>query len=135
MRVRSGLSGLAHVLGHLAPLFLMCDSRDVGVHSDPQLVLAQGRPGVVIYDRVPAGIGFAERLYEIHDELVARALEQVTECPCEEGCPACVGPAGESGVGGKAETRAILEALVGTGCGGWWRHARRPPRRARARHP
>ena len=42
VRVRSGLSGLAHVLGHLAPLFLMCDSRDVGVHSDPQLVLARG---------------------------------------------------------------------------------------------
>ena len=111
VRIRSGLSGLAHVLGHLAPLFLMCDTRDLGVHSDPQLSLAQGRPGVVVYEQVPAGIGFAERLYEIHDEVAARAVELVESCPCEDGCPACVGPAGENGVGGKAEARAILEVL------------------------
>ena len=115
VRVRSGLAGLGYVLGHLAPLFLMCDSGDVGVHSDPQSPLAEGRPAVVIYDQVPAGIGFSERLYELHDELVARALELVQACPCEEGCPACVGPAGENGVGGKAETLAILRALAGTG--------------------
>ena len=42
VRVRSGLAGLGYVLGHLAPLFLMCDSRDVGVHSDPQSPLARG---------------------------------------------------------------------------------------------
>jgi DEAD/DEAH box helicase domain-containing protein len=113
VRVRSGLAGLGYVLGHLAPLFLMCDSGDVGVHSDPQSPLARGRPAVVIYDQVPAGIGFSERLYDLHDELVARALEMVQACPCEEGCPACVGPAGENGVGGKAETLAILQALAG----------------------
>jgi DEAD/DEAH box helicase domain-containing protein len=114
VRVRSGLAGLGYALGHLAPLFLMCDSGDVGVHSDPQSPLARGRPVVVIYDQAPAGIGFSERLYELHDELVARGLEMVRTCPCEEGCPACVGPAGENGLGGKAETLAILEALSGT---------------------
>ena len=113
VRVRSGLAGLGYVLGHLAPLFLMCDSGDVGVHSDPQSPLAKGCPAVVIYDQVPAGIGFSERLYDLHDELVTRALEMVQTCPCEEGCPACVGPAGENGIGGKAETLAILQALGG----------------------
>jgi DEAD/DEAH box helicase domain-containing protein len=115
VRVRSGLAGLGYALGHLAPLFLMCDSEDVGVHSDPQSPLAEGRPAVLIYDQAPAGIGFSERLYELHDELVARGLELVQTCPCEEGCPACVGPAGENGVGGKADTLAILQALAATG--------------------
>ncbi|GAG46576.1 unnamed protein product, partial [marine sediment metagenome] len=32
-------------------------------------------------------------------------------CECAEGCPSCVGPAGEGGLGGKRETLAILEAL------------------------
>jgi DEAD/DEAH box helicase domain-containing protein len=111
VRIRSGLAGLAFTLGHLAPLFLMCDTRDVGVHSDPQSPLADGRPAVVIYDQVPAGIGFSKRLFKLHDELMAHAYELVAACQCADGCPSCIGPAGEEGYGGKQETLAILEAL------------------------
>ncbi len=111
VRMRSGLAGLASVLAHLSPLFLMCDARDVGVHSDPQSPLADGRPTVVIYDQVPAGIGFSERLFDLHDELMGRAYELVVACECVDGCPSCVGPAGEDGLGGKRETLAILETL------------------------
>jgi DEAD/DEAH box helicase domain-containing protein len=111
VRMRSGLSGLSFALGHLAPLFLMCDARDVGVHSDPKSPLADGQPAVVIYDQVPAGIGFSERLFELHDELMDRAYDLVAACECTDGCPSCVGPAGEEGIGGKRETLAILEAL------------------------
>jgi DEAD/DEAH box helicase domain-containing protein len=34
VRVRSGLSGTGYVLHHLAPFFLMCDTADLGVHTD-----------------------------------------------------------------------------------------------------
>jgi len=44
VRIRSGLAGLAFVLGHLAPLFLMCDTRDIGVHADPNSPLARRPP-------------------------------------------------------------------------------------------
>jgi DEAD/DEAH box helicase domain-containing protein len=111
VRVRSGLAGLAHVLGHLAPFFLMCDTRDLGVHSDPQSPITGGAPTVVIYDQIPAGIGFSERLFELHDELVLRAQELVSACECEDGCPSCVGPGGENGYGGKRETLALLQVL------------------------
>ena len=110
--LRSGLGGMAHALGHLAPFFLMCDTRDIGVHSDPASPLADGKPAIVIYDSIPAGIGFSERLFELHDELLARAHELVAACECEDGCPSCVGPGGESGYGGKKEARALLEALT-----------------------
>jgi DEAD/DEAH box helicase domain-containing protein len=112
VRMRSGLAGLSTVLGQLAPLFLMCDAGDLGVHSDPQAAFADGLPSVVLFDQVPAGIGFSQKLFEIHDELMKRALELVIECPCEDGCPSCVGPAGENGVGGKQETVAILKELI-----------------------
>ncbi len=111
VRMRSGLSGLVTALGHLAPLFLMCDSHDVGVHADPQSPLAQGEPAVVIYDQVPAGLGFSERLFTLHTELIAQAYELVSTCPCLDGCPSCVGPAGEDGQGGKAQTLGILGSL------------------------
>ena len=111
VRVRSGLAGLAFVLGNLAPFFLMCDPGDLGVHSDPQSPLADGQPSVVIYDQIPAGLGFSQRLFELHYELMQRALDLVSACPCNDGCPSCVGPGGEQGAGGKAETLAILDAL------------------------
>jgi DEAD/DEAH box helicase domain-containing protein len=111
VRIRSGLAGLGSVLGQLAPLFLMCDPGDLGLHTDPSPA-ALGNPCVVIYDDVPAGIGFSQKLYEMHEELMQRALELVQECECVDGCPSCVGPAGENGVGGKTETLAILKELV-----------------------
>lgn len=113
VRVRSGLAGLAFVLGNLAPFFLMCDPRDLGVHSDPQSPLAEGGPTVVIYDQIPAGLGFSQRLFELHHELLQRARDLVSACPCNDGCPSCTGPGGEQGSGGKAETLAILNALTG----------------------
>lgn len=112
VRIRSGLAGLGFVLGNLAPLFLMCDAGDLGIYTEPAWSAVGGQPAVVLYDLVPAGIGFSERLFELHDELIRRAHELVGECACEDGCPSCVGPGGENGYGGKAETLAILERLT-----------------------
>jgi DEAD/DEAH box helicase domain-containing protein len=112
VRIRSGLAGLGYVLGQLAPLFLMCDPGDLGTHIEPEESSVFERPTVVLYDLVPAGIGFSEKLFEIHSELLQRALEVVRQCPCEDGCPACSGPGGENGGGGKAETLELLKALT-----------------------
>jgi DEAD/DEAH box helicase domain-containing protein len=111
LRMKSGLAGLATLLGRLAPLFLMCDSADLGSYTDPTPTTF-GNPTVVVFDQVPAGIGFSQKLFEIHEELLQRALELAQECECESGCPSCVGPAGENGVGGKQETLALLKLLV-----------------------
>ena len=112
VRMRSGLAGLAYVLGNLAPLFLMCDTGDLGTHIEPVENKTFGQPTVVLYDSIPAGIGFSQKLFEMHDELIARALELVSECPCPDGCPSCVGPGGENGYGGKQEALAILRELT-----------------------
>jgi len=112
VRMRSGLAGLSYALGNLAPLFLMCDSGDLGTHIEPVPSEAFTNPSVVLYDQVPAGIGFSQRLFELHDELMQRALELVEQCECTDGCPSCVGPGGENGYGGKQETIAILKELT-----------------------
>ena len=112
VRVRSGLAGLAFTLGNLAPLFLMCDIGDLGIHSDPQSSLAEGKPTVILYDLIPGGIGLSERLYDIHADLMMRGRELVEACGCEDGCPSCVGPGGEGGSGGKRETLALLKELA-----------------------
>lgn len=111
VRVRSGLAGLAFTIGNLAPLFLMCDIGDLGIHSDPQSTLAEGKPAVILYDLIPGGIGLSERLYDIHADLMDRGRELVEACKCDDGCPSCVGPGGEGGSGGKRETLALLKEL------------------------
>ncbi|RIK32336.1 MAG: ATP-dependent helicase [Anaerolineae bacterium] len=112
VRIKSGLAGVSYILGNLAPLFLMCDSGDLGRHIEPMENQTFGQPTVAIYDSVPAGIGFSEKLFELHDELIARAFELVSACPCADGCPSCVGPGGENGGGGKQESLALLKRLV-----------------------
>jgi DEAD/DEAH box helicase domain-containing protein len=116
VRIRSGMAGLGFVLSQLAPLFLMCDPGDLGLHLEPQASSAFPRPTIVLYDMVPAGIGFSQKLFELHAGLLAQALELVAACPCEDGCPSCVGPGGENGMGGKRETIEILKML--TACSG-----------------
>ena len=111
VRVRSGLAGLSFALRHLAPLFLMCDIHDIGVEADPKSDLAEGNPVVVIFDYAQDAMGFSQRLFDLHDELIKNAFDLVAACECNDGCPSCVGPGGELGQGSKPETLAILEAL------------------------
>jgi DEAD/DEAH box helicase domain-containing protein len=89
--LRGALSGLGHVLGEIAPLYLMCDPRDIGVLPESRSAFTE-LPTVTIYDRVPAGIGLSQELFDLHDQLLAAAREVVAACQCESGCPACVGP-------------------------------------------
>ncbi|MCA9925321.1 MAG: DUF1998 domain-containing protein, partial [Anaerolineales bacterium] len=110
-QTRSALGGLAYVFRNLAPLFLMCDPSDIEVVAESRSPITQA-PTVVVYERVSAGVGFSERLFELHDELLSAALELVTDCRCRDGCPACVGPPGEIGPDTKAVTRQMLTILA-----------------------
>jgi DEAD/DEAH box helicase domain-containing protein len=70
-------------------------------------------PNLYLYDAYPGGIGFSEPLYRVHDLLLRRTRELVAACPCEKGCPSCVGPAGEKSERTKEAALAILERLCG----------------------
>jgi DEAD/DEAH box helicase domain-containing protein len=108
---RSALSGLGSVLRNIATLLLMCAPTDIGIVVDQRSTHTKV-PTITIYDHAPGGMGLASRLYDLHDELLAGALELVRDCPCLEGCPACVGPVGEVGADTKALTTQLLEAIV-----------------------
>lgn len=112
VRVRSGLAAVAHVVRAVAPLRVLCDARDLGVVAEAASSLADGGPALVVYETVPGGVGLADELAAAHEALVTAAREIVTSCPCQDGCPACVGPAGEEGHGGKREARALLQAIT-----------------------
>ena len=106
--VQGTLQGLAHVLRALAPLYLMCDPRDLGVVADLDFPFTH-HPTVVIYDAVPGGVGFSKALYGLHDELLRACAEWVGDCECEEGCPACIGAPPQIGAGAKKRVGQLLE--------------------------
>jgi DEAD/DEAH box helicase domain-containing protein len=87
----TALGGLAHALHNLAPLLLMCDARDLGVTVDLR-GKETGGPTVMFYDNLPEGLGLSEELYASLPDLLASAAALIRDCPCQFGCPACVGP-------------------------------------------
>jgi DEAD/DEAH box helicase domain-containing protein len=109
---KSGLGGLAYLIRHLAPFLLMCEQDDIGVHVDAQPSNLCREPALVLFDKIPAGMGLTERLYGLHETWLQHARELIEACPCQEGCPSCVGPGGERGRGSKESTRAIVRLLL-----------------------
>jgi DEAD/DEAH box helicase domain-containing protein len=89
--MEAGLQGMAHALRHVASLRLMCDPRDLGSVPEVRSPFT-GKPTVTVYEVYPGGVGYAARLYQLHQEILRSAAELIADCPCAAGCPSCVGP-------------------------------------------
>jgi DEAD/DEAH box helicase domain-containing protein len=80
--------GIANVLTEVLPFLVMCDSGDIGSMVD---LANHGAPALFIYDKYPGGLGFAHRSLERVEELMTAARDLIAACPCDAGCPSCVG--------------------------------------------
>ncbi len=106
------LKAAANVLGHVAPIFIMADPGDI-------ITLPMVRspftdlPTVYIYERYPGGVGFSQKLFDCHDDLLKAAADVIRHCRCETGCPSCVGPVLEVGEHGKEAALRLLEFRQG----------------------
>jgi DEAD/DEAH box helicase domain-containing protein len=111
----SGLRGVANLLQQIAPLWLMCDPRDIRALSrvrDP----FHNAATIFLYDNIPGGVGFAEKLYRMVPDIFIACKQHLLSCNCGDGCPSCVGPALELGDAGKSATVKILNLIL-SGCG------------------
>ncbi len=106
--MQSALLGIANVLVHIAPLYLMCDPFDIRVVPQVKSTYNE-KPTIYFYDRYPGGIGLSKRLYEVHGDLVHQATALIDGCTCQSGCPACVGPIEEVGLLGKLLAKQLLD--------------------------
>jgi DEAD/DEAH box helicase domain-containing protein len=104
---RDGVVGLSFAMQQVAQLLLMCDRHDVGISLDS----VDGDEKIFLYDNYPGGIGFSEPLFRLHDELLAKTRDLIAACPCENGCPGCVGPVGDTGPLAKGAALRILDLL------------------------
>ena len=51
----------------------------------------------------------------MHDELLDGTRRLIAECQCENGCPGCVGPIGNTGPLAKVAALRILDLLLADG--------------------
>jgi DEAD/DEAH box helicase domain-containing protein len=108
---QNALVGLGNLLTNVAPLYLLCDPRDLGLKVEIKSPFT-GLPTIYIWEKWAGGIGLSERLFEIFDLTLQSAWDLVTGCECESGCPACVGPLFEVGPSGKQNTTDLLSKLI-----------------------
>jgi DEAD/DEAH box helicase domain-containing protein len=138
---QSGMFGLLHALASVATLLLMCDRRDLGTaigekppypndqETATDAIQLRDRisqnakeffePNLYLFDAYPGGIGFSEPLYRAHEILMRRTRQLIIACGCAEGCPSCVGPAGDLAPLAKEAALAILERLCSSNCEAW----------------
>ncbi len=131
----NGLFGLAYLLHNVSPLFMMCDLHDVGVSigdnstgksippRDIRLKISPEEqlqdfsdvafePNIFIYDNYPGGIGLSPSLFDLEKTLLEHSQKTIQACPCQEGCPSCVGPTRASGKQAKQVALEILTRLL-----------------------
>jgi DEAD/DEAH box helicase domain-containing protein len=136
---QSGMFGLLHAMESVATLLLMCDGRDLGTaigerppapdsaapgavveNDDLRSAAAEPwmtgqkeffEPNLYLYDAYPGGIGFSQPLFRAHELLLHKTRELIQACPCEAGCPSCVGPAGDLAPRAKEAALAILDRV------------------------
>ena len=110
--LKNGMLGVANLLRIVAPLYLMCAPLDVAVLYQVKSPITD-KPTVILYDNCPGGIGLAQKAWSMQEVLLDRALDIVTGCGCEYGCPSCAGPVSEIGEDGKRTAIYILRTLLG----------------------
>jgi DEAD/DEAH box helicase domain-containing protein len=106
-----GLKALSNVLVNVVPIYIMCDPNDIRSVSMVRAPFNQ-RPAIYIYDNYPGGVGFSQKLFRLHASLLEVALDLITKCGCESGCPSCVGPALEVGETGKKGALKLIEIAM-----------------------
>jgi hypothetical protein len=119
----NGLRGIGYAARMLLPLFITCDTLDfshtIGSVNSPW-------NAIFVYERYPHGLGFTEKAYERLHQIMPMVLDNITKCPCVDGCPCCVGKPlrqfttwnverGEASIPSKRASIMIIEGLLGDG--------------------
>ncbi len=134
-----GLLGVAYAMHTVSCVMLMCEYHDLGrsvgdrfaewyikgsakgrgvyTPAKPDEMLTgprsqSFRPTLFLYDNYPGGVGFSEFLFAEWRELVGRSCRLIKGCPCDHGCPSCVGPVVHGGDRSKEVAIRILEKMM-----------------------
>jgi len=107
------LVSLVNVLRQVVPVQVLCDPSDIRAHALLRAPVSQ-KPTLFLYERYPGGVGFSEKIFHQHYDIILAGLSLLESCPCRNGCPSCVGPAVEVGSQGKQHALQLAKILTQT---------------------
>lgn len=109
-RLEEGLLGVSHAIKNIVPMFVMSDPQDVLVVPQVRADFNE-KPTIYLYDRYPGGVGLSDEIYHKIEQIFREAMQIIMTCPCENGCPSCVGTDFHSETG-KEDAIRLLELFI-----------------------
>ena len=87
--------GLCYALKNAAMMTTMTERDDIAAVISNNAVIPDSQEeqtvSLFIYDKYEGGLGYAEKISEVIPQIIDNAIRMLEGCPCEDGCPACVG--------------------------------------------
>lgn len=87
--------GMANAIKSAAMMVTMASSEDIDVIVSNNALIPdeQNEESVYlfIYDKYVGGLGYSEKIFDLIPQILDHAVKMVSQCACEDGCPACVG--------------------------------------------
>lgn len=103
------LAGAAQALSVVAPLHVLCESRDLRFRSAVRESVFQ-KATIYFYDSYPGGLELAYHVVRNLSVIASAAADLIAGCACENGCPSCTGlPDEETQI--KENARQFLDTL------------------------
>ncbi|XP_020572904.1 uncharacterized protein LOC110019546 isoform X2 [Phalaenopsis equestris] len=89
---RAGLHAACHALLNVVPLYMMCNTSDLGTECANPHETRDIPERLLLYDQHSGGIGLSLQIQRLFRELLIAASELVSTCSCSHsaGCPNCV---------------------------------------------
>ncbi|MCK5129903.1 MAG: DEAD/DEAH box helicase, partial [Clostridiales bacterium] len=104
---QNAMLGICNVIANIAPVYLMCETSDISVIFQVRSPFT-GKATIFIYDNIPGGIGFSQKLFEMDTQIYQKAVQLIQDCSCLDGCPSCVGPDNSD----KKIAKKLLEVII-----------------------
>lgn len=104
------LGRIGTLVKNVAPVFLLCESGDIGISERLRDMYTQA-PSIYVYDMYPGGTGLSEGLITNVDKIFPACLDLVAGCGCDAGCPSCIGPDIEERESAENRKKAVVSFL------------------------
>ena len=80
----AGLGGIIHLFLNMVSLHVMADPGDINSYLSPLC------DEFYVFDTTQNGSGYSEKAFRLVEQIFSAVFEQLTNCPCQQGCPACI---------------------------------------------